>query len=263
MRNPQSLNIHLPFKKPNSLQPIHSSEYHRHLISKFAEGQFLVCRLPDSAHFLHFLGPDVFKSPATFDSYICPFSILETLVLKMAEPPYKPCGSLFLEPVNLSNIEMVISTSGRRTKTWLSKSYPEQPILRPTTRGDINSTSSALLESPEFRDVVANRLSGAVQVPTITFDEMGKVGSDPRWDIFYDFSKYIRETFPVLWVIQKPLSSPNGLIFYRYEKLEVTTINKHGLLYTWKGSDIKLKPLLFMAHSDVKYPVRKNHVFLD
>jgi hypothetical protein len=33
--------------------------------------------------------------------------------------------------------------------------------------------------------------------------------------------------------------------------LGVTAINEHGLLYTWQGSDPQLKPLLFMAHSDV------------
>lgn len=36
-----------------------------------------------------------------------------------------------------------------------------------------------------------------------------------------------------------------------HNKLDVKTINQHGLLYTWQGSDPQLKPLLFMAHSDV------------
>jgi len=29
-------------------------------------------------------------------------------------------------------------------------------------------------------------------------------------------------------------------------------VNEHGLLYTWQGSDVSLKPLLLMAHSDVR-----------
>lgn len=29
------------------------------------------------------------------------------------------------------------------------------------------------------------------------------------------------------------------------------TVNQHGLIYTWPGSEEDLKPLLFMAHSDV------------
>ena len=36
-----------------------------------------------------------------------------------------------------------------------------------------------------------------------------------------------------------------------HDKLDVKTINKHGLLYRWQGLDPQLKPLLFMAHSDV------------
>lgn len=36
-----------------------------------------------------------------------------------------------------------------------------------------------------------------------------------------------------------------------YEVLELQTVNEHGLLYTWQGSESRLRPLLFMAHSDV------------
>jgi len=35
----------------------------------------------------------------------------------------------------------------------------------------------------------------------------------------------------------------------RYKNLNPETINTYGLLYTWKGSDPSLKPLLMMAHS--------------
>ena len=37
----------------------------------------------------------------------------------------------------------------------------------------------------------------------------------------------------------------------RYEAVRVETVSTHGLLYTWQGSAQDLKPLLFMAHSDV------------
>jgi hypothetical protein len=42
---------------------------------------------------------------------------------------------------------------------------------------------------------------------------------------------------------------------FRHGKLEVETVNEHALLYTWQGSDHELKPLLFMAHSDVRLHV--------
>jgi Gly-Xaa carboxypeptidase len=38
---------------------------------------------------------------------------------------------------------------------------------------------------------------------------------------------------------------------YRFSKLEITKVNTHGLLITWKGTDESLKPYLFMAHQDV------------
>lgn len=44
---------------------------------------------------------------------------------------------------------------------------------------------------------------------------------------------------------------PKLSLVNRYESLKVETVNVHGLLYTWQGSAQNLKPLLFMAHSDV------------
>lgn len=87
---------------------------------------------------------------------------------------------------------MVISSSGP------SKNYQEQPLFYPVIRDDIKARIDVLFSSPQFRDVVAERLAGAVRIRSITYDEMGKVGSDSRWDIFYDFSKYLRDTFAVL-----------------------------------------------------------------
>ncbi len=37
----------------------------------------------------------------------------------------------------------------------------------------------------------------------------------------------------------------------RYEAAAVETVNQYGLLYTWRGTREAVKPLLFMAHSDV------------
>ncbi|KAF4621523.1 hypothetical protein G7Y89_g14552 [Cudoniella acicularis] len=122
-----------------------------------------------------------------------------------------------------------------KTHSSNPETLPKQPIFYPNERADISVINSqTVFRSKNFRDVIARRLAGAVQIPTVTYDEMGLVRVDPRWDVFYDFSKYLRESFPNV-----------------YEKLEFATLNEHALLYTWKGSDSTLKPLLFMAHSDV------------
>jgi Gly-Xaa carboxypeptidase len=73
-----------------------------------------------------------------------------------------------------------------------------QPILHPHTRQDITSFNMDLFKNPRFRELVAQRLSGAVKIPSVTYDGMGKIGADPRWNIFYSFTKYLQEVFPTL-----------------------------------------------------------------
>jgi len=89
------------------------------------------------------------------------------------------------------------------------------------------------ISSETFRNASAARLSGAVQVKSESFDDLGAIGDDPRWDVFYNLHAYLESTFPQI-----------------YEKLLVEKINTHGLLYTWKGTDESLKPQLWMAHQD-------------
>ncbi|GAB1318537.1 Carboxypeptidase S [Madurella fahalii] len=84
-----------------------------------------------------------------------------------------------------------------------------------------------------FRNASIARLSGAVRVKTESFDDLGPVGEDPRWDVFYDFYQYLEMTFPLI-----------------HKKLLVEKVNTYGLLYTWKGDDESLKPTLLMAHQD-------------
>jgi Gly-Xaa carboxypeptidase len=74
---------------------------------------------------------------------------------------------------------------------------PEQPVLHLTQREKIaNADLDELFASHVFRDLIAERLSGAVKVPTVTYDGMGEVGEDPRWDVFYEFTAYLKNMFP-------------------------------------------------------------------
>jgi Gly-Xaa carboxypeptidase len=50
--------------------------------------------------------------------------------------------------------------------------------------------------SDDFFDKSLKRMQGAVQIPTESFDDMGKVGEDPRWDVFIEFHDYLKKTFP-------------------------------------------------------------------
>jgi Gly-Xaa carboxypeptidase len=72
--------------------------------------------------------------------------------------------------------------------------------MYPLTRQDITQENvTTLFESKDFQDSVARRLSEAVQIPTITYDSMGSVGKDPRWEVFFKFSDYLKKTFPQVY----------------------------------------------------------------
>jgi len=92
----------------------------------------------------------------------------------------------------------------------------------------------AFVSSPEFRNKSITRLSNAVQIPSVSYDDLGDIGVDERWDIFYLFDAYLNVTYPLI-----------------HSKLKKEHVNTHGLLYTWEGSDKDLKPTLLMAHQDV------------
>ncbi|KAH7361757.1 carboxypeptidase S [Plectosphaerella cucumerina] len=90
------------------------------------------------------------------------------------------------------------------------------------------------LASAEYRNASIARLAGAIRIPTVAYDGMGPVGEDPRWDVFDEFADYLRQTFPRV-----------------HAGLRLEKVNTHGLLYTWQGSDLALKPTVLMAHQDV------------
>ncbi|KAM7187824.1 hypothetical protein V8F33_011039 [Rhypophila sp. PSN 637] len=89
------------------------------------------------------------------------------------------------------------------------------------------------ITTPAFRNETIQRLSGAIQVKSESFDDLGAIGTDPRWDVFFNFYAYLAKNFPLI-----------------HAQLKVEKVNTHGLLYTWEGTDSSLKPTLLMAHQD-------------
>ncbi|KAJ4320639.1 hypothetical protein N0V94_003287 [Neodidymelliopsis sp. IMI 364377] len=108
-----------------------------------------------------------------------------------------------------------------------------EPLLPSRTSEQLNDTE-IYLDSDDFRKLAIDRLSGAVQIPTQSYDDMGEIGADPRWDIFNSFADYLAKTFPLT-----------------HASLQLEKINTHGLLFTWPGTDSSLKATLLMAHQDV------------
>ncbi|KUI61666.1 Carboxypeptidase S [Cytospora mali] len=95
------------------------------------------------------------------------------------------------------------------------------------------------INSEDFFQASARRLSEAVQINTTTNDDMqGLFGDNPVWNHMFVFSEYLKQTFPLI-----------------NERLVLERINTHGLVYTWQGRDLSLRPTLLLAHQDV-VPVR-------
>ena len=60
--------------------------------------------------------------------------------------------------------------------------------------GEVGGT----MGSDEFFDKSLKRMQGAVRIPTESFDDMGPVGEDPRWDVFKEFHAYLEASFPLV-----------------------------------------------------------------
>lgn len=102
------------------------------------------------------------------------------------------------------------------------------------------STVRHIVFDKKFRDESAAKLSGMIQIDTQMRDNPPDVEEDPEyWSRFAKFHKYLEKTFPEV-----------------YETAEVVKINTYGLVFVWKGSNPKLKPLMLTAHQDV-VPVQK------
>ena len=77
---------------------------------------------------------------------------------------------------------------------------------------------------------IAERLSQAIRFQTVSYHD----AAQPQGEEFLALHEYLKETFPKV-----------------HSSLTKETVNTYSLLYTWKGSDETLKPILLMAHLDV------------
>jgi Gly-Xaa carboxypeptidase len=136
---------------------------------------------------------------------------------------------------NIYNYSQPTKSDGTgRLPSHSAAKCPQMDALFPGQNTKELTLMDDYLETEKFKNESIARLSGAVKIPTMSFDDMGKIGEDKRWDIFYEFAQYLKDTFPLA-----------------HEKLDLDIVNVHGLVYTWKGSDDSLKPTLLMAHQDV------------
>lgn len=116
----------------------------------------------------------------------------------------------------------------------------DAPIQCPQAKPLIPSNSAVekfildKVESPAYQKEIISKLTGIIQIPSESFDDLGPIGQDPRWDVFYDMEKYITAKYPTIMNTAK-----------------LDHVNTHGLIITWEGSQPLQKPILMLAHQDV------------
>ncbi|KAF5336103.1 hypothetical protein D9611_006330 [Ephemerocybe angulata] len=127
------------------------------------------------------------------------------------------------------------STESAYGITSMSSGCPQVDALRPSKHQEVWSEVTKEIHTEDFRNQAVQWLSGAVQIPTESFDQMGPVGQDPRWDAFAPFHAYLESSFPLI-----------------HTTLKRTEVNTYGLIYEWVAAeDNFLKPILLAAHQDV------------
>ena len=124
-------------------------------------------------------------------------------------------------------------TTGEGPSASLAKCVQVDPLV-PSRQNAALSEMEEYLRTDKFRDETVERLAGAIQIPTETFDDLGPIGEDFRWDTMSELADYLKSTFPLV-----------------HSSLDLEKVNTHGLLYTWKGTDASLRPTVLMAHQDV------------
>ena len=80
------------------------------------------------------------------------------------------------------------------------------------------------------RDAALQRLSRAIQFRTVSHRDPAQAG----FDEFARLREFLRAGFPLI-----------------HKQLVRESVGSHSLLYTWRGEDAALKPMLLMAHLDV------------
>jgi hypothetical protein len=70
--------------------------------------------------------------------------------------------------------------------------------LEPENHYGVYKQLGFLFATAEFRQRAVKLHSGAIQIPTESYDQMDDVEVDPRWEAFQPFHDYLLESFPLM-----------------------------------------------------------------
>ncbi|KAI0159508.1 peptidase family M20/M25/M40 [Xylariaceae sp. FL1272] len=125
---------------------------------------------------------------------------------------------------------------------------PEQEVLAspdtskfkcdlPTSLGpskDGLPSARDIFSGEEALQLQVQRHSSIVKIPSISYDDNGEPLEDPRWNVFYTLHDEFVRLYPSV-----------------HRRMTRDFVNTFGLVYTIKGSNQFLKPIMLAAHQDV------------
>ncbi|KAL5537057.1 hypothetical protein ACEPAF_880 [Sanghuangporus sanghuang] len=171
-----------------------------------------------------------FRRESRLKSFVLPFGLLGFLAIYY----WSPIKPFFFEIQKLFRGIDFRDSSKARYSVPLEPLCPQVGEFVPVKNRVLWDALDAKLHTDEFKEKAIAWLSGAIKIPTESYDDMGPVDVDPRWQKFVPFHEYLGDSFPFI-----------------HSFLKVTKVNTYGLIYEWEGSDQSLKPLLLTAHQDV------------
>jgi carboxypeptidase PM20D1 len=126
----------------------------------------------------------------------------------------------------------------KRTAQWLLVSliFLVAILLYRTTKFTSRQLKSDVFTSFSINKDALDHLSGALKFETVSMSE----GQNCDTLAFIQFQRFLSKSYPLV-----------------HSQLKLEKINKFSLLYSWKGTNPSLKPILLMAHQDV-VPVSPN-----
>ncbi|KAI0367042.1 carboxypeptidase S [Pilatotrama ljubarskyi] len=111
---------------------------------------------------------------------------------------------------------------------------PQPKAIYPEKHADLEAELEKVFADGTYKLKAYKALGGAVQIPTESYDDLGPVGEDSRWEVFGKLHKYLEQTFPRV-----------------FETLNVTRVNTYGIVLHWQGSNESALPVVMAAHQDV------------
>jgi len=79
-----------------------------------------------------------------------------------------------------------------------ASSCPQAPPLHPNQHASFLGELNQIYSTNKFKLDAVEALSGAVQIPSESYDGMLPVGEDTRWQIFGKLHEYFKSTFPLV-----------------------------------------------------------------